>query len=115
MHSHAIAAQHDLDKAGTDQGRQMLRSAGVDDHRSGDDHHFSASLADSLKLPRDLTDHEFDFAFAADSGPHKREFGGRRRTDSTFLAGFALTHRLDPIDSDDYSIAAPQIAHQPDR
>src|ERR1700736_3291847 len=109
MHSHAVAAQHDLDEAGTDQGREMLRSAGVDDHRSGDDHHFPAPLADPLKLPRDLTDHEFDLAFATDSGPHKRKFCGRRRTDSALLAGFALAHRLDPVNSDDHSIAESQI------
>ena len=80
----------------------------------GDDHYLAAALADPFKFPSDLADHQFDFAFAADSGAHEREFCGRRSADPALLAGFALAHSLDSINSYDHPIATPQIAHQTD-
>ena len=80
----------------------------------GYDHHLAAAFADPFKFPSDLADHQFDFALAADPGAHEREFRGRRCADPAFLAGFALAHSLNSINSYDHPIAAPKIAHQAD-
>src|SRR5271165_4272883 len=114
VHSHAVAAQDDLHEAGAYQRGQMFRSSGMNDHRSSYDNYLAAAFADSFEFPRDLTHHEFDFAFATDSGAHERKFCGRRATDSALLAGFALAHGLDPINSYYHPIALSQIANKAD-
>jgi hypothetical protein len=103
-----------LHEAGPYEFGQMFSSAGMDDDRTRHNGDLAAPFPDAFEFPGDLMDDKLDLPLAADSGAHKGELSRRRASDSAFLPGLALAYGLNSIDTNNYTLTAPEVTEQPD-
>src|SRR5215472_15199614 len=90
----------------------MFTSSRMHYNRSGNNRHLPSPLPYPFQFPSDLTDHQLDFALAADACPHKGKLGQWRAANSTIIARFALAHGLDSLNADDNLVTDLQIAQK---